>query len=89
MSIICVSLKIDKSTISSPLLHTLTAGESKVKGKPAELELGQVTSTGEQERDSPQQAENGGPFNVTTPTEDEAKRESISYGVILTGPRHY
>ena len=44
-----------------------------MKEKPAELELHQVASTGEQEQDS--QPENGDPFNVTTPTEEEARRE--------------
>ena len=41
-----------------------------MKGKPAELELRQL---GEPEPDS--QPENGDPFNVTTPTEEEARSE--------------
>ena len=50
--------------------------ESEVKEKPAPLDLVQVASTGEREQDS-QQAENGDPFNVTTPTEEEARREFV------------
>jgi hypothetical protein len=43
-----------------------------VKGKPTELDL-QDLASGEREPDS--QPENGDPFNVTTPTDEEAKRE--------------
>ena len=60
--------------------------ESAVKEKPPQLEL-QVSSTGEQEQDS--QPENGDPFNVTTPSEEEAKREFVSCRVFLRGPIHY
>ena len=48
-------------------------GESE---KPAQLELQQVVSPVEPEQDS-QKNENGDPFNVTTPTDEEARREFV------------
>ena len=50
--------------------------ESEVKEKPAQLELQQVVSPVEPEQDS-QKNENGDPFNVTTPTDEEARREFV------------